>query len=354
MPATHRIIKSSGRAPHGRSYNFVICIVAALFIVVVVLVAIVVISSDSGQDNSRPLGPSLATCKLLPRTLEPNLRLDTEDVSEQKVPPSWKRIWLLWYQGWEHAPWLCWRVAQSWARHNSTWCVQLVSKKNLDQYIDTSNLQNIECKAALSDVVRLRLLDTAYGVWADATMLCMMPLDTWVDKAVQPVGVWMYHGRDGGRGPATWFIISSRYNYIMRTWRVAADEYWSSNSRRHADSYFWMDGIFMRLLSDDSVFAEQWQRVPFIDCNDDGQSHCLAGKVLDRNPDLQTTIYNHPPFAIKLSRHFDKSEGDVDGTNLAAALDSSFNPRWSAPPKHIFKRAPTFAPFVHNSPVRCT
>ena len=49
------------------------------------------------------------------------------------------------------------------------------------------------------------------GVWADATMLCMQPLDNWVYEKVEPAGMWMYHGPGAGMpkeiGPEIWFIV---------------------------------------------------------------------------------------------------------------------------------------------------
>ncbi len=54
------------------------------------------------------------------------------------------------------------------------------------------------------------------GVWADPTMLCLQPLSSWVEEAIKPAGLWMYHGTGGGMGkigPAIWFIISKKDSF---------------------------------------------------------------------------------------------------------------------------------------------
>ena len=78
------------------------------------------------------------------------------------------------------------------------------------------------------------MLKNIGGVWADATMLCMQPLDNWVNEKVEPAGMWMYHGWGGGMskeiGPAIWFIVSKKDNYIVSEWKKECDNYWNGNN----------------------------------------------------------------------------------------------------------------------------
>jgi hypothetical protein len=263
----------------------------------------------------------------------PNVAADVD----KPVGLGGRVVWVLWYQGWEHAPWLTRFVVQSWAMHNPGWTIQLVSKKNLGAFMDTTSLDDIECPAARSDLLRLRLLDQHGGVWADATLICMLPLDSWVQAAVQPTGIWMYHGHEDGLGPASWLIVSGGApSYIMRAWRRAADEYWAGG-RISAHAYFWMDGLFLELLEHDERFASEWRRVPYLNCEARGQSHMLAGKLLGCDPTLQKILWIHPPYVVKLSRHFNSSLSQLVGTNLYAAIDGALEPRWLASgniPKH--------------------
>jgi hypothetical protein len=176
--------------------------------------------------------------------------------------------------------------------------------------------------AAKSDVVRLSVLAAHGGVWADATMLCMAPLDSWIYPAMQPAGMWMYHGGDDGcKSVASWFIIATKQSMIMLKWKAACDEYWKE--RNTMDNYFWLDALFNRLLDTDDLFAKEWDSVPSICCNDQGQSHMLAGKVM--NPidnEIEQILRHNPPYTIKLSHHGFDETVESNG-RLAIKLSSS-------------------------------
>jgi len=74
------------------------------------------------------------------------------------------------------------------------------------------------------------------GVWtdeADTTMLRLAPLDSWMHEALMPAEFWMYHGRDGGLGPASWFIASTNESYIMQRWKEMTDVRLTGRSQMH-------------------------------------------------------------------------------------------------------------------------
>ena len=113
-----------------------------------------------------------------------------------------KNIFILWLQGWDNAKWLNKKVAESWKINNLDWTVHCIDLVNLKDYVNDINYiydnQKDISPQAKSDIIRLSLLKNYGGVWADATMLCMQPLEHWVHPAVEPVGLWMYHGHGGG------------------------------------------------------------------------------------------------------------------------------------------------------------
>lgn len=210
-----------------------------------------------------------------------------------------KKVWLLWFQGWDNAPPVVQGVRKTWEHHNPNWEIILLDMNNLHKYV-TCKLP-YTTPQALSDIIRLHLLATHGGIWADATMACMRPLDSWIDHAIAPAGFWMYHGRDKGRGPASWFMASLPNSYIANTWNGKSQEFWKVS---HPNlEYFWMDQLFSKLALTDPMFLEQWKKVPYLNCEDPLSAHCMAGKVFDYNPDMLEEIYRNPPFAIKLSHH---------------------------------------------------
>ena len=219
-----------------------------------------------------------------------------------------RTIWLLWYQGWDSAPWLQRQVLESWRIKNPGWNIILLSHENLQEYITPDYVPYIYngtkklSMQALSDIIRLALLSKHGGVWADSTMLCMQPLDNWVDQAVsESNGFWMYHGH-GARmkmGPASWFMISEAGHKITSKWKKECDKYWSKHVTAH--KYFWMDGLFKHLHNKDKRFFEAWLAVKYLYCEQMGQAHCLSEKRWKTSDDtIKQVLKEQPPYALKL------------------------------------------------------
>lgn len=225
-----------------------------------------------------------------------------------------KNIFLLWLQGWENAKWLNKQVVESWEINNPTWKVHYIDISNLKDYIDDIeyiyDVNKDISPQAKSDIIRLSLLKNHGGVWADATMLCMQPLDNWVHDAVEPAGLWMYHGcggeMDKSIGPASWFIISKKNHYMIIKWKLECDIYWNNNNSAH--NYFWMDSLFKNLFYNDDIFKKLWLKVPYLYCDLDGQSHTLSIHKMENNtPHIKELFLEKPPYALK----FWKSWNDI-------------------------------------------
>jgi Capsular polysaccharide synthesis protein len=137
---------------------------------------------------------------------------------ETDVMPLPRRIWMLWFQGAEGMPWLVRRCYESWIECNPWWEVTLLSDANLYQYVDLdySELSYLG-KAALSDLIRLELLAKYGGVWADATCLCMCPLENWLPGYFSS-GFFAFDRPGHDRPLASWFIAASPRNPLVLTW----------------------------------------------------------------------------------------------------------------------------------------
>jgi hypothetical protein len=232
-----------------------------------------------------------------------------------------RTIWILWLQGWHQAPWLSLQVGLSWEINNPDWTVQYVSLDNLKEfvtdidYIYDSN-KNISNQAK-SDIIRLSLLKNHGGVWADATMLCMQPLNNWVYDAILPSQFWMYHGNGAHMpadcGPASWFIVSVKESYIITQWKNLCDQFWNHNNE--TNNYSWMDCLFRFLFENDSRFKDLWNNIPYLYCEVDGQSHCLAPNnngMFNHSPHIQKLFLEKPPYALKLWKEFNDIYKDIN------------------------------------------
>jgi len=219
-----------------------------------------------------------------------------------------RTIWLLWLQGWENAPWLQRQVAKSWEVNNPTWTIQYVCLANLKEFVTDIDYIYDETKQISpqikSDIIRVALLHAHGGVWADATMLCMQPLDHWIHEAVHPAGLWMYHGTGGGldirNGPAIWFIVSIQKSPLIERLKQAIDEFW----RDHAvtDTTSFLDARFRHCYDTDQTFRNIWKKVPFISCEEEGQAHCLHrwNSMIEDYDWLKRIFEERPPYALKM------------------------------------------------------
>lgn len=143
-------------------------------------------------------------------------------------------IFLYWHQGWDKAPELVQRCAESWEiHHNDTdWEVHLLDRANIQPWLsqgdpeDWKALRRFEKRFNAGDnvgglnnfanLLRLALLDCYGGVWADATTLCFQPLDSWL-----PTYECLGMPRSGAtnRRTETWFIDNRSKDPLLRAWK---------------------------------------------------------------------------------------------------------------------------------------
>ena len=102
-----------------------------------------------------------------------------------------RKVWLLWWTGWDSAPPLVKECAASWIEQNPTWTVQLLDRRTVYRHINITLppaqwawMKRKEQPAA-SDLVRLALMAQRGGVYADATEFCLQPLDAWVHRMLR-------------------------------------------------------------------------------------------------------------------------------------------------------------------------
>ena len=130
-------------------------------------------------------------------------------------------IFLYWHQGWDNAPELVQRCAESWVHHhqNSGWEVHLLHRGNIEGWLaegdqeDVKALYRFETRlnrgekvgglAHFADLLRLALLDRHGGIWTDATTLCFQNVDDWLPN---PLTLGMPRSLAQSRRTETWFI----------------------------------------------------------------------------------------------------------------------------------------------------
>src|SRR6056297_890993 len=187
----------------------------------------------------------------------------------RKVP---KTIWMYWHQGWSRPPPVVRACLESWERENPEWQIRLLCRSNIgtqielpSEFIKSGNIPI----AALSDLIRMSVLETHGGIWADATLWCCRPLDDWIPFAIEPAGFFAYEKFKPDRPISTWFLASEKRNPVVSKWRQKSFELWHSHlslgpcrERVPERQYHWAHGVFSQLIENDADVASLWAKVP--------------------------------------------------------------------------------------------
>jgi hypothetical protein len=128
-----------------------------------------------------------------------------------------RTVWLYWHQGFDAAPDLVRACARSWQERNPGWTVQQLDQHSIGKYVDISAMLEfprpditLQKTAVLA---RLALLERFGGVWADATVFCMDPLDSWLPQRMES-GFFAFQMPDTSRLMSNWFMAAERGNLL--------------------------------------------------------------------------------------------------------------------------------------------
>jgi len=178
------------------------------------------------------------------------------------MTPIPKIIWTLWLQGWCEAPIQALACLASWRRLNPAWSVHALDRTTLGAHLLAEDRALVASDAppeALSDRIRIALLDTHGGVWADATAMCAAPLDDWLPAAA-PRGFFAFDRPRSDRMVSSWFLAAAPGNAITPVWRAAVDAYWRDRVER--DNYFWFHNLFENCYAFDANVRAAWDATP--------------------------------------------------------------------------------------------
>jgi hypothetical protein len=184
-------------------------------------------------------------------------------ICKAAVPPP-KTIWMLWLQGWDNAPEVVRTCRATWEAHNPNWTVHALCADNMYEYIGREGLspyisgKNIPPEA-LSDIVRILLLEQYGGLWIDSTAYCLKPLDVWLPEKLAS-GFFAFAKPGPDRMLSSWFLASSQRNYIVQEWHKKVLGYWASHVER--DCYFWFHYLFAECYRSNSNFRAIWDMTP--------------------------------------------------------------------------------------------
>jgi hypothetical protein len=232
-----------------------------------------------------------------------------KDGARAGFPP--KVIWMFWLQGWDSAPHIAKASRASWTNRNPGWRVQALDRTSLANFLpsaDVARMLDIDKPVeALSDQLRLELLDRYGGVWADATTICARPLDEWLAEAM-PHGFAALSRPAPTRMLSTWFLAAEKGSEIVELWRAATHAYWAG--RRERGSYFWVHELFADCHAADRIFREMWDASPVIPADNPFHFGPEAQRLKDApHAGLEAELANPQVPVFKLTHKFAKPPG---------------------------------------------
>lgn len=132
-------------------------------------------------------------------------------------------IWLYWNTPLEQAPDVVKLSVKTWRQKNPDYDVVLINDDNIKDVLGFDfhavfNIATVNLGFAMkADILRLYLLSTHGGVWADTTTFCVRPLSEWLPQATEKTSFFTFrHKTNKTRPIEAWFIATDKGNVIVR------------------------------------------------------------------------------------------------------------------------------------------
>lgn len=172
-----------------------------------------------------------------------------------------RKIYMLWFQGWDSAPELYKLAADHNEALNPTWDLVRVDREMLSDLAPGLKRRPGQTMQSFSDQVRLAILRRHGGVWLDASVFLTQPLDEWLPQTDFAVPVYddydwsekLPSGIQKGKGISSWFVFAREPgNEVVRRWeeRFAAN----LDKKDMKDFFFLVHLSFMQLMQEDEQF----------------------------------------------------------------------------------------------------
>lgn len=170
-------------------------------------------------------------------------------------------LFILWFQGFDNAPYIVKWCVSSWKHYNPTWNIVLLDNENLKDYVDldkVSYAKDIEL-CHLADIVRMILLRDYGGLWVDATSFCNKPLDEWF-RPYMTEGFFAFDHYRPDIMIANWFLYAEKGHPLITQWCEETLYYYQVHGKAH--TYFVHHHIFEQLYHQDIQLKKEWDKVP--------------------------------------------------------------------------------------------
>lgn len=186
---------------------------------------------------------------------------DVEPLEPRPLASFPRVLHFYWDQGIEHAPDLVRLCLDSWRARNPGWTIRLWDADSAGKVVDRGSLPEGLKTTPYSDILRTCILDDEGGVWVDATVYCMQPLDGWLPFVMTQCDFFAFRRPGRDREISSWFLASRKDGRIIGELRLAAIAYWS-RQKRPTRVYHWYHYLFEYLVRTSPRFRREWEQTP--------------------------------------------------------------------------------------------
>ena len=184
-----------------------------------------------------------------------------------------KNIFLYWHQGFAQAPRFVRHLKVLWERLNPEWRVFALDQHSVENWLTDSQTSFLKTQtfrniALYSDMLRTYLLITHGGVWADATLMPLRPLERW-DYDLGELSAYKYEdahykpnaanvGRLGrnGRPVISFFLAAQPRSRYLEKLAARMETYLKQTSPEKRPYFCWHYEFDQLILTDAST--RQW------------------------------------------------------------------------------------------------
>ena len=175
-----------------------------------------------------------------------------------------KTIWINWFQGWDNAPEICGHCLTSWKYHNPEWEVVKLDSTNISEYCELPKVKtNL---ANYSDLLRVVLMYKYGGVWADSTLFCNKPLDSWIDDDTDSFIFTRSDNDVTNKIICNWFVYANKDSHLINELYNRTIEYWEKNPVQEELNY-WMHDLIKDMYLNDPKSKSIMDSWSHIDCS---------------------------------------------------------------------------------------
>ncbi len=187
-----------------------------------------------------------------------------------------RMIYSLWLQGREQAPEIVRLNFQRWELLNPGYQLKVLERRDVSALLADVDIDvGVLPPQAVSDVVRAKLLLDHGGIWVDASLYPVKPLDEWLPTVLTNVGFFAFERPGPDRPISSWFLVSTPNHLIFQELWKEIIRFWSmprqliegiplspvasvSPEGPATFPYFWFHYLFDYLLNTNQEIASLW------------------------------------------------------------------------------------------------